>query len=303
MPQRIVLVVNPMAGRGRTARALPGVEARLRAAGSDLRVVASQDYDHARRAMSDAVTSGVDVLAVMGGDGMMHLGLNACADQASNFPTLLGMIPGGTGNDFCRGLGLDPDDPLAAAGAVADGAREDVDLMRVGERYVGAVLATGFDALVNRRANALTFPRGPARYQVAALAELRVFTPLRYRLVLDGAVRDLEAMLVAVGNTACYGGGMRICPAADGRDGELDVTVIHPVNRLTLLRLLPQMTSGRFARHPAVEQLRARVVRVDGETGDGRPLVTFGDGEPLGDVPLEATVAPQVLPLVVSRAR
>ncbi len=303
MARRIVLVVNHTAGRGRAARALPGVEARLRAAGADLHVVPTQDYDHAHQAMSAAVASGAEVLAVMGGDGMMHLGLNACANQVSDSPTLLGMIPAGTGNDFCRGLGLDPDDPLAAAAAVASGDREDVDLMRVGERYVGAVLATGFDALVNRRANALSFPRGPARYQVAALAELRVFTPLRYRLVLDGAVRHLEAMLVAVGNTASYGGGMRICPAADARDGELDVTLIHPVSRATLLRLLPQMTSGRFARHPAVEQLRARVVRVDGETGTGRPLVLFGDGEHLGDVPIEVAVAPQVLPLAVSRAR
>ena len=138
---------------------------------------------------------------------------------------------------------------------------------------------------------------------MAALAQLRVFSPLRYRLVLDGAVRELEAMLVAVGNTSTYGGGMQICPAADAGDGWLDVTIIHPFHRLTLLRLLPQMNSGRFARHPCVEQLRARVVRVDGETDGGAQLVTFGDGEQIGDVPVDAVVAPEVLPLVVSPAR
>lgn len=303
MPRRIVLVVNPTAGRGRAARALPAVQARLRASGADVRVVPSTDYEHARVTMTAAVAAGVDVLAVMGGDGMMHLGVNACADQAAARPTLLGLVPGGSGNDLCRGVGLDPDDPLAAAAVVADGRRRDLDLIRVAERYVGAVLATGFDALVNRRANRMPFPRGSSRYPVAALAELRVFSPLRYRLVLDGAVRELEAMLVAVGNTSTYGGGMRICPSADAADGWLDVTVIHPVNRLTLLRLLPQMNSGRFARHPCVEQLRARVVRVDGETDNGTRLITFGDGEPFGAVPVDAVVAPQVLPLVVSAAR
>jgi diacylglycerol kinase (ATP) len=303
VPRRIVLVVNPAAGRGRAARALPAVEQRLRASGADVQVVPSTGYEHARDAMAGAVSSEADVLAVLGGDGMMHLGLNACADQAAARPTLLGLIPAGSGNDLCRGVGLDPDDPLAAAGVVADGTRRDLDLIGVAGRYVGAVLATGFDALVNRRANAMPFPRGPSRYTVAALAELRVFSPLQYRLVLDGSVRELEAMLVAVGNTTTYGGGMRICPVADATDGWLDVTVIHPVSRLTLLRLLPQMNSGRFARHPCVEQLRARVVRVDGETEGGRRLVTFGDGEQVGDVPVDAVVAPEVLPLVVSGAR
>jgi diacylglycerol kinase (ATP) len=303
VPRRIVLVVNPAAGRGRAARALPAVRDRLLASGADVRVVPSHDFDHARMAMAQAVSAGVDVLAVMGGDGMMHLGLNACADQVAARPTLLGAIPAGSGNDLCRGVGLNPDDPLAAADVVVSGTRRDLDLIRVAERYVGAVLATGFDALVNRRANRMPFPRGSTRYPVAALAELRVFSPLRYRLVLDGAVRELEAMLVAVGNTTTYGGGMQICPAADAEDGWLDVTVIHPVNRLTMLRLLPQMNSGRFARHRCVEQLRARVVRVDGETGGGAPLVTFGDGEQVGLVPVDAVVAPQVLPLVVSAAR
>ena len=303
MTRWITLVVNPTAGRGRAARFLPAVQARLRATGADLHVVASTSFEHARATMAGAVAGGADVLAVMGGDGMLHLGLNACADQADSNPTLLGMIPAGSGNDFCRGAGLAPDDPVAAAAVATGGRRQDLDLIRVQDRYVGAVLATGFDSLVNRRANALPWPRGSLRYPVAALAELRVFSPLRYRLTLDGTVRELEAMLVAVGNTTTYGGGMQICPRASATDGWLDVTIIHPVSRLKLLQLLPQMNSGRFARDPCVEQVRARTVRVDGEGVDGTPLVTFGDGEHLGNVPVDATVAAKVLPLLVSAAR
>ena len=78
-----------------------------------------------------------------------------------------------------------------------------------------------------------------------------MFSPLAYRLTLDGEVREQRAMLVAVGNTGSYGGGMRICPQADPFDGWLDVTIIHPVGRVTLLRLLPEMFSGRFARDRA----------------------------------------------------
>ena len=303
MSPRITLVVNPTAGRGRAARFLLAVRTRLRASGADVSVVASTDFEHARAAMAGAVAGGADVLAVMGGDGMMHLGLNACADQTAVNPTLLGLIPAGSGNDFCRGVGLDPADPVAAATVVTGGRRRDLDLIRLQDRYVGAVLATGFDSLVNRRANALPWPRGSLRYPLAALAELRVFSPLRYRLTLDGTVRELEAMLVAVGNTTTYGGGMQICPRADAADGWLDVTIIHPVSRLKLLQLLPQMNSGRFARDPCVEQVRARVVRVDGEGADGARLVTFGDGEQIGEAPADATVAAKVLPLLVSADR
>ncbi len=116
---------------------------------------------------------------------------------------------------------------------------------------------------------------------LATLAELRVFSPLRYRLTVDGKVRELEAMLVAIGNTPLVRRGMRICPDADPTDGLLDVTIIHPVSRLKLLQLLPQMYSGRFARDACVEQLRAREILVEG-TG----LVGFGDGEMIGAAPL-----------------
>ncbi len=172
-----------------------------------------------------------------------------------------------------------------------------MDLMRVGEQFVGTVLATGFDAMVNRRANELTWPRGPARYVLATLAELRVFSPLHYRMTLDGEVREQRAMLVAVGNTRAYGGGMRICPDADPFDGRLDVTIIHPVSRSRLVRLLPEMFSGRFVRDPCVEQLRVIEITVEGPG-----LVGFGDGEMLGTAPLTARLVPAALPVFVPSA-
>ena len=115
--------------------------------------------------------------------------------------------------------------------------------MRVNAHFVGAVLATGFDALVNGRANALPWPKGSMRYPLATLAELRVFSPLSYRLTIDGQSRA-GSDVRRVGNTCSYGGGMRICPQADPTDGLLDITIIHPVSRLKLLRLMPLMYSG-----------------------------------------------------------
>ena len=104
-------------------------------------------------------------------------------------------------------------------------------------------------------------------------------------------------MLVAIGNTSSYGGGMRICPHADPFDGWLDVTIIHPVGRLKLLRLLPEMFSGTFARDPCVEQLRVSEVTVEGPG-----LVGFGDGEMIAAAPLTACVVPGALPVFVAES-
>ena len=296
MSRRVRLVVNPSSGKGRALEQLPAVAGCLSDGGLELSIQLSRDFDEARAMVERAVADGVDVLAVMGGDGMMHLGVNtvAAAHRAGQNRTTLGVIPAGTGNDLCRGIGLDPTDELAAARVVAAGHTRQVDVTRIGDTFVGTVLATGFDALVNRRANEMVWPRGSSRYTLATLAELRVFSPLTYRLTLDGEVRRQRAMLVAVGNTGYYGGGMHICPQADPFDGWLDVTIIHPVGRFTLLRLLPEMFSGRFARDACVEQLRVREVRVEGPG-----LVGFGDGELIGAAPFTACLTPGILPIFV----
>ncbi|GAA2102661.1 diacylglycerol kinase [Microlunatus panaciterrae] len=288
---KIQLVVNPSAGKGRAQALLPQVAAILRDSGHQVGILLSRDFDEARQMTREVAEAGEDVLAVMGGDGIMHLGINACAGHPS---TALGLIPAGTGNDLARGVGLDPRDPVAAARVIAAGRSRRIDLAQVADRFIGTVVATGFDALVNRRANQMPWPKGSLRYPLATLAELRVFSPLSYRLVIDDTVRELEAMLVAVGNTSCYGGGMQICPRADPTDGLLDVTIIHPVGRLKLLRLLPSMYSGRFARDACVEQLRARQVRVEGPG-----LVGFGDGELIGAAPLTVTSVPAAITVLV----
>lgn len=281
---KVILVVNPASGKGRAQEQLPQVAGGLRDAGVQLEILLSRDFTEARAMTRQAVRSRADVLAVMGGDGMMHLGVNACAGARH---TALAMIPAGTGNDLCRGLGIDPNDSVAAAQVIAGGRAQAIDLSKVNDTYVGAVLATGFDALVNRRANALPWPKGSLRYPLATLSELRVFAPLHYRLTIDGRTRDQEAMLVAIGNTSSYGGGMRICPRADPTDGRLDLTIIHPVSRAKLVQLLPQMYSGRFARDSCVELARAREIIVEGPG-----LVGYGDGELIGAAPLRISCAP-----------
>lgn len=301
----LTLVVNPTAGRGRALRVLPRVVQELLngVPNARLQVVRATSYEEARMRCIAAVEAARtfpidgrrDSLIVMGGDGMMHLGLNAAA--RSDVP--LGLIPSGTGNDFCRGVGV-PKSAVAAARVIAEGFTQAIDLTLVSgeladgssQRYVGSVVSTGYDAQVNRRTNAMTFSLGSLGYAYCALAELVRFEPLRYRITIDGVPRKQTAMFIAVSNAGFFGGGMQIAPDFSLTDGLLDITIVHPVSRMTLLRLLPTMFSGKFVSDPAVERLRATHVTIDGDD-----LYGMADGEALGPAPLLTEAVPQALNL------
>lgn len=297
---RWTLVVNPSSGRGRAGKLLPQVCADILTKRHDvhLQVHRSTSYDDARLRCIHAVEQARvgDALLVMGGDGMAHLGLNACALTS----TPLGVIPAGTGNDFCRSAGL----PTSVSGAIAalvSGRTSQIDLAEVQgrlaggaeRRFVGCVVSTGYDARVNNRANHMPTRLGALAYGYAALAELAAFEPVQYRLRLDDRELEFPGMIVAIANGGVFGGGMRIAPDASVTDGLLELTIVHPVSRATLLRLLPQMYSGRFVRDPAVERLQARSVVIDGVG-----LTGMADGEFLGEVPLTVTARARALTLL-----
>lgn len=286
MPREIALLTNPAAGKGRAARARGPVLARLREAGLAVRDLVGASAEESEAMAAQAVADGVDALVVIGGDGMVHLAAQALVGST----TALGVVPAGTGNDVARYLELPRTDPLAAADRVVAGHTRTIDLARVGDRHFVTVLCAGFDALVNERANEMSWPRGQMRYNVATLAELRVFRPLRYTLDLDGTSRTLEAMLVAVGNGPSYGGGLRMCEGADLGDGLLDVVVIKPLSRAGLVRTYPKLFRGTHTTHPQYERHRVRSVTV------ASPGITaYADGERFGALPLTVSAAPGAL--------
>ncbi|MGD7787363.1 diacylglycerol/lipid kinase family protein [Propionibacteriaceae bacterium Y1700] len=292
----VTVVANPTSGSGRAARMLPTVVAKVRATFADHRIVVRRTthYDHAKAICQQAAADHgpEDVLIMVGGDGMMHLGLNAVAGTE----VALGLIAAGSGDDLCRGLGIDVKHPDQSLTLMTEPPRP-VDLIRVDTadgdvRWVGSIVASGFDALVNARANAMTFPKGALQYPAALFAELATFRPLHYAITVDGVRRELESMLIAIGNTTSFGGGIKMCPEADPTDGQLDLTVIHPVSRRLLLRMFPQIYTGTFVSLDEVELLRATTVELDGSYADGRPLQVMGDGEALATAPVTLTLVP-----------
>jgi diacylglycerol kinase (ATP) len=282
----VALLVNPTSGNGRGARLLDPVAARLRAGGLAVDVVVGRDGDEAFDRLRDRVAAGVDGVVAVGGDGLVHIALQVVG--GTGVP--LGIVPAGTGNDIARALGLAPGDVPGAVDLVRLGATRTVDLARANGRWFAGVLGSGFDSMVNERANRMTWPRGRSRYNVAILAELRTFRPVPYVLELDGTRWETEAMLVAVGNGPSYGGGMLVCPDARMDDGLLDVTVLGPISKPEFLRVFPTVYRGTHVHHRAVTVRRARTVSLH-----AADVTAYADGERVSVLPVTCETVPAAL--------
>jgi diacylglycerol kinase (ATP) len=284
----IALLVNPTAGKGRATKVVASVAGRLRESGANVNILIGHDANDALAIAQKAVADGVDAVVALGGDGMAHLALNAVAGTT----TPLGIVPAGTGNDLASSLKLPTKDPVAATAIIADRLMNrtawPMDAVRVGDKWFGCVLGAGYDSRVNDRANRMSWPHGRMRYNLAMVAELRVFKPLPFVITIDNDEPwETEAMLVAVGNAKSYGAGMLICPDADLTDGLIDITVIGPISKPELLKTFPKVFKGTHVSHPAVTMRQAKVVTL------ASPGVTaYADGEFLADLPITCECVP-----------
>jgi len=293
---RVALLVNPAARGGAHTGAATRAAERLRTHGVQTSVLSGGSAAESSELLRTAIELGVDAVAVAGGDGTVNLAIQEVA--GTGIP--LGIVPSGTGNDFAATLGLRELDVTAAADAIAAGRTRRIDLARVtradgSTRYFGSVLASGFDSKVNDRANAMRWPRGGSRYNIAILVEFLTLSGIAYEVdaeLADGTHDALRADLVmaTVGNGRTYGGGIPICPDADPADGLLDLVLVRPAGRLRLARLLPRVYRGTHGTVPEVSIRRVRSVRLSS------PGVTaYADGDPIGALPLTIDVSPGAL--------
>ncbi|MFE9580318.1 diacylglycerol kinase [Nocardia sp. NPDC006044] len=306
----VTVVTNRHAGLGAGQAAATAALARLRERGVEVAEVQAPSAAETVRLVRDSIERGnSDAVVCIGGDGLINVTLDAVA--RTGVP--LGLVPAGTGNDLARELGVPTEDPVAAADIVVGGRARTIDLGRIepsapesAPMWFVTVTGTGFDARVTLRANAMRWPKGRLRYTVAALAEISSRLTVPYRVELTGAVTagltnpgtdaelELNAVMVAVGNTRTYGGGMLICPDAVLDDGLLDLTVVGALSRAEMLRLLPALSAGKRQNHPGVRQYRAAEITL---TAPGAPATA--DGEPAGALPITIRAVPGALTVLV----
>jgi diacylglycerol kinase (ATP) len=219
----------------------------------------------------------VGVISV-GGDGLAHLVMQVCVPLHIPFA----VVPAGTGNDFVRTLGWNLENVEQFLEKVISTEPQSIDLGNVDSEWFGAILSTGFDSVVNERANSLPWPKGPQRYNLAIALELPRFSPIEYEITCDGKTFLTKAMLVAIGNGKSYGGGMNVCPQAQMHDGLFDIVILEPVSKIEFIRVFPTVYSGAHISHPKVKSMRAQKVSISANA------VAYADGERIGPAPISA---------------
>jgi YegS/Rv2252/BmrU family lipid kinase len=287
----VALIVNPSAGGGRAARALPAVEARLRALGVGLEIDATRDLGHAAELAVAAARRG-RVVVPLSGDGM----LGKIAGALYEVPdAVVGVLPGGRGNDFARGAGI-PLDPEAACEVIAHGEPRAIDLGQADETPFIGIASVGFDSDANRIANEAPARLGALVYVYGALRALIAWKPAGFTLEVDGEGLTFSGWGVAMANSKAYGGGMFVAPDAELDDGALDVVRLERTSKVRFLRsVLPKVFKGEHIHEPSVHVLRGAEVRV----GADRPFVVYADGDPIGELPMTFRALPGALQVLL----
>lgn len=274
-----IVAINPTSGQGRGALLASEVIGFLKREKISHTAISGSSADDLKNRLENFLKSNqVTGIFSVGGDGLAHLIIQIAVPAHIPFA----VIPAGTGNDIVRTLGWSLDNLEPYLKRIISEQPQPIDLGNVDSEWFAAILSTGFDSVVNERANRLSWPSGPQRYNVAIALELPKFKPIPYRIELDNDAIETEAMLIAIANGRSYGGGMLVCPSARIDDGLFDVMILKPVSKIEFLKVFPKVYSGSHIHHPQVEIVRSSKVRLTAHA------IAYADGERIGPAPISA---------------
>jgi YegS/Rv2252/BmrU family lipid kinase len=288
MDRPVRLIVNPSAGGGRAAKLLPGVEAALRSHGFPFRVDRTESIDHARE-LARAARDARELAVAMGGDGLA----GAVAGEIQGSEAVMGLLPGGRGNDLARKLGIGHD-PVAAVDILAAGTERRIDVAEAGGRVYVGILSAGFDSIVNEIANSTRLPLGTQVYAYGALRALWSWRAARWEVAIDGTPHAFTGYAVAVANSGVFGGGMWLVPDARLDDGLLDVAFTADRPKRAYLRALNKVFKGTHVDEPGFTIVRGREITFSAD----RPFTAYADGDPIADLPTTVRVLPGALRVI-----
>ena len=286
----IHVLINQLARRGKGAKAASLIFQCLEELDVGYALVPGETLPEVKHNLQELIEQGAERVIVAGGDGIIHHAIQSIATTE----TVLGIIPIGTGNDFCRALTI-PTDVEKAVRASLEEPRS-IDLLKVNDRWVASVMTFGFSSDVNVRAERMRWPTGPSRYTVSTLASLRSLSSKFVNFSIDDVPFERDVSLWNVANTSDFGGGMKIAPSANPFDGIANLTLVSKVGRFELLRFFRRVFSGSHMSHPKVEGLEGK--RIVLETAC---LGLWADGEFIGESPATIDLVPNAIQLAGCR--
>ena len=276
--ERVTLIANPAAGRGRGARALPAARAAFAALGA--RVVVTERAGDERRLAGEALDAGATAIAVLGGDGTWSNVAAAILETGSR--CVLAPLDAGTGSDYVKTVRSPAHDPVAMAALIAAGRCVTVDAGAIddgapGPTYFINVASFGFAAAATAVAARTRWLSGDALYAYAALTQLFGFRGFALGIETPAGAEDVGTpqLLVAAAVGRRFGGRFAIAPDADPTDGRLDVVRIGDAGPLRRARLFSVAGRGAHVREREVHVLREPWARL---TFDAPPRYE-ADGE------------------------
>lgn len=287
---KTLVVINPYSGAGKGHEMGQQLLVQLREKNWDFSLIESRSRLEMLEALEHLNNENkFELLICVGGDGLVHDLLPTLIKNS--LPLLI--VPAGTGNDLARTLHLYnvKIEKILDIPARSEPIKLDIGLIAHGSQKTPfiQVLSTGFDAVVNERANNFKFFRGKSKYIIATLLEVWRFKPLSFTLTIDGVKQIRLGMLVCVANGTSYGGGMKIVPHASRSDQLLDVLLVDRVSPIRLLMVFPRVFFGSHVRHPKVHFFKGKRIEISGETQ------AFADGEKISNLPITITLSPDIL--------
>src|SRR4051794_40901911 len=286
MDRDACLLVNPAAGGGKAARVLPDVEAELRRLGVTFHTEKTTSLLHASELARAAGERGEGVVT-LSGDGLIGSVVGALREVPG---ALLGVLPGGRGNDFARVLGI-PLEAVPACEVVITGVPRPLDIGQVEGRSFIGIASLGFDSVANRIANEASPRLGHLVYVYGALRALATWRPATFTVDYDDGSRTFTGWSVGACNSKAYGGGMYAAPDAELDDGLLDIVMCSKTGKLRFVRLLGKVFKGTHVDEPNVSVVRSASVRIAAD----RPFTVYADGDPIGELPVTIRAVPRAL--------
>lgn len=254
---RTAMIVNPVSGHGRSLDILPQVAAWCEKQRIELRLFTTRKPAEATTLARLARLDGFERIVVLGGDGTV----NEAAQGIMGSDVILGVLPGGSGNDFFKMLGNDKKLGTALRTAFL-GDPHAIDIGSVnGQPFFNAV-GIGFDAEVAAIAAQSKRMSGMLVYLTAVFKAWRKLSPYKVELELDQVRLAENVTLICIGNGRCSGGGFYLTPQALFDDGLFDVCVIEALSKGKIFQYLPRTLKGTHIRLPGVRMFRCRKIVV-----------------------------------------